>query len=96
MTMAAASFRFSRSPHKEKTFPSKKLFGTSHGLDLSRVASLFDFHYELVRSPTELEDALGEGKSRQGISLIHARLDRRENEARFRALVSEIVDAVDG
>lgn len=74
----------------------EKLFGTPHGLDLSRVASLFDFHYERVRSPTELEDAIAEGKSRQGISLIHARFDRNENEARFRALVSEIVDAVDG
>ena len=72
-----------------------RLLGTPHGLDLSRVADLFELEYARARSAEELEKAIATGLQRGGVCLVHVPLDREQNEARFRELIRLIAQTVD-
>ncbi len=73
----------------------ERLFATPHGLDLVRVAALFELDYARVTSTQELDEALSSGLRRGGISLVHVPLDREQNQACFRKLLERIVTEVD-
>ena len=73
----------------------ERLFATPHGLDLVRVAALFELDYARVTSTQELDGALSSGLRRGGISLVHVPLDREQNQACFRKLLERIVTEVD-
>ena len=73
----------------------ERLFGTPHGLDLSRVASLFELDYARATTVTELERAIASGLERGGVHFVHVPLDRKENEARFRSALKTIATRVD-
>ena len=73
----------------------ERLFGTPHGLDLARVAALFELDYARATSTRELDEAVSAGLHRGGISLVHVPLDREQNQAHFRKLIERIVRAVD-
>ena len=72
-----------------------RLFGTPHGVELERVADLYDLDYHRATDRETLEKALRAGFSSGGIHLIHVPLDRSENEARFRESLARVVRAVD-
>jgi len=73
----------------------ERLFGTPHGLDLARVAALFELDYARVTSTRELDEALSAGLRRGGISLVHVPLDRERNRAQLRKLLERIATQVD-
>ncbi len=73
----------------------ERLFGTPHGLDLVRVAALFELDYARVTSTRELDEALSAGLRRGGISLVHVPLDREQDQARFRKLLERVITQVD-
>jgi 2-succinyl-5-enolpyruvyl-6-hydroxy-3-cyclohexene-1-carboxylate synthase len=73
----------------------ERLFGTPHGLDLARVAALFELDYARVTSTRELDEALSAGLRRGGISLVHVPLDREQDQARFRKLLERVITQVD-
>jgi len=73
----------------------ERLFRTPHGLDLARVAALFELPYACPKSLPELERALAEAVARPRVSLIHVRVDAAENVRRFRAAVARACAAVD-
>jgi 2-succinyl-5-enolpyruvyl-6-hydroxy-3-cyclohexene-1-carboxylate synthase len=73
----------------------ERLFGTPHGLDLARLAALFELDYARVTSRQELDEALSAGLRRGGISLVHVPLDRERNQAQFRKLLERIVTQVE-
>ena len=65
-------------------FDFDRLFHTPHELDLARAAALFELDYEPVDSIAALEDALDRALARSSVSVVHVRVDARENERRFR------------
>jgi len=73
----------------------EELFRTPHGLDLSRVAPLFDLDAHRVSDRTSLEVALGQALSTPGVSIIHAPVDPGTNEASFRAALAAGREAID-
>lgn len=72
-----------------------RLFRTPHGLELARVAALFELAHHAVASAPELEGALATALARPGVSLIHARVDAKANAERFRAAVGRAVASID-
>jgi 2-succinyl-5-enolpyruvyl-6-hydroxy-3-cyclohexene-1-carboxylate synthase len=76
-------------------FDFDRLFHTPHDLDLERVAALFEMDYEAVASVATFEAALDRAIARPGVSVVHARVDARENEAHFREGVQRVCEAID-
>jgi len=72
-----------------------RLFRTPHGLDLARVAALFELGYARVVDPGQIDDALEAAFGRSGVSIVHVPLDARGNEQAFRDAVGTVVRAVD-
>ncbi|MEX0790014.1 MAG: thiamine pyrophosphate-dependent enzyme, partial [Actinomycetota bacterium] len=68
----------------------EKLFGTPHGLDLSRLANLYDCGYSLIHDPSELGPAVLQAVGTGGVHLVEARTDRQLNVA-FHELMWESV-----
>jgi len=73
----------------------QKIFHTPHGLDLARVASLFELDYCAVDSVRELEAAIAEAVVRPGVSIVHVPVEADANEARFRRAVAAACEAVE-
>lgn len=73
----------------------ERLFGTPHGLDLARVAALFDLGYARATTKREVEAKIDSGIAAGGVQIVHVPLDRAENEARFRAVLTEIASDLD-
>jgi 2-succinyl-5-enolpyruvyl-6-hydroxy-3-cyclohexene-1-carboxylate synthase len=73
----------------------ERLFGTPHGLDLSRVAALFELEYARATTMQELDAGISEGLRVGGIHLIHVPLNRKRNEARFREALAQVAASVD-
>jgi 2-succinyl-5-enolpyruvyl-6-hydroxy-3-cyclohexene-1-carboxylate synthase len=73
----------------------ERLFGTPHGLDLSRVAALFELGYARATTAEELDAAIADGFDCGGVHLLHVPLDRKGNEARFRQALAEVAARVD-
>jgi 2-succinyl-5-enolpyruvyl-6-hydroxy-3-cyclohexene-1-carboxylate synthase len=71
------------------------LFRTPHGVDLSRVASLFELDYCAVHDVGQLESALQKAAGQAGVSIVHVPLDATENESRFRRAVGVACAAVE-
>jgi 2-succinyl-5-enolpyruvyl-6-hydroxy-3-cyclohexene-1-carboxylate synthase len=66
----------------------ERLFRTPHGLDLGRVAGLFDLGYTRADSPGALADALDRllAGPLSRAHILHVPVDRDANVARFRSL----------
>jgi len=62
------------------------LFSTPHGLELERVAHLFDLAYARPENPAALEAALGEALASSRATLVHVPVDREASGAHRRAL----------
>jgi 2-succinyl-5-enolpyruvyl-6-hydroxy-3-cyclohexene-1-carboxylate synthase len=72
-----------------------RLFRTPHGLDLARVAALFELDFVRVTSASELERALGSALDHGGVSLLHVPLDPEKSPLDFRHVLEEMTRAVD-
>jgi 2-succinyl-5-enolpyruvyl-6-hydroxy-3-cyclohexene-1-carboxylate synthase len=68
---------FSFLPHAQRTDTFEQLFGTPHGLDMSRLASLYECEYSLLTSADDLAAVLN--GSPGGIRIIEARTNRTKN-----------------
>jgi 2-succinyl-5-enolpyruvyl-6-hydroxy-3-cyclohexene-1-carboxylate synthase len=73
----------------------ERLFGTPHGLDLSHVAALFGLGYSRATTADELDAAIASGFDRGGVQLVHVPLDKKSNEASFRAALAQVAARVD-
>jgi 2-succinyl-5-enolpyruvyl-6-hydroxy-3-cyclohexene-1-carboxylate synthase len=73
----------------------ERLFGTPHGLDLSRVASLFELGYARSDTAAELDAAIEAAHQAGGPQLVHVPLDKHRNEASFRDALAQIMRRVD-
>jgi len=71
-----------------------RLFGTPHGLDLARVAALFDLEYARVTTGPALATALDSAAEQGGVQIVHVPLDRSENEGRFRSALESVSTAL--
>lgn len=71
------------------------LFATPHGLDLGRVAALFDLAYTRVVHWEHYRAALKEAFASPGVHLIEVPVERVANAEHFRALVAAAVRAVE-
>lgn len=68
--------------HRERF---ERLFGTPHGLDLSRAADLFGLRFERARHPSELPGLLDAALAADGVCIVEVRTDRERNVALHRA-----------
>jgi 2-succinyl-5-enolpyruvyl-6-hydroxy-3-cyclohexene-1-carboxylate synthase len=80
---------FSFLPQAQRTDTFEELFGTPHGLDMSRLASLYECEYSLLTSADDLAAVLH--GSPGGIRIIEARTNRTKNVELHR----QIWEAVD-
>lgn len=74
----------------------EKLFGTPHGVEIERVAALFDLPYARVTTPGALAESIQQFQSASGVAIVHVPLDRDANTSAYRALIRDIVESVDG
>lgn len=59
----------------------ERLFGTPHGLDLSRLAATYKCGYRLIHDPSELAPAVLQAVGLGGVQIVEARTDRDLNVA---------------
>lgn len=71
------------------------LFGTPHGLDLARVASVYGCGHVALESARDLAAVLDDARARRGVQIVEVRTDRAENVALHRRLVGAATAAVD-
>jgi len=72
-----------------------ELFSTPHGLELERVAHLFDLGYARPEDPASLEAALGRALASSRATLVHVPVDREASGAHRRALWSAAARAAE-
>jgi 2-succinyl-5-enolpyruvyl-6-hydroxy-3-cyclohexene-1-carboxylate synthase len=70
------------------------LFGTPHGLDLSRLAEAYGCEHALLESANDLESMLS--RSPTGIRIIEVRTNRQENVALHQRIWDAVGRALDG
>jgi len=68
----------------------EEFFTTPHGLELARVAALYELEHVRVSSWQEYADALAKSLAGDGVTIIEVPIDRRENLEHFRELVSGV------
>ena len=83
----------SQAKEKEETF--ETLFGTPLDIDIEAVARLYGANFSKAVDLPSFTKAVEEGKAVQGLKIIEAVTERKENAALHRDLWSRVVQAVD-
>lgn len=81
-------------PVHETSDKFEKLFATPHGLDLSRLAALYDIPHHLV-GPDDIDTTLTSALTSLGASLIETRISREQSLAIHRDAWQRVCDAVE-
>jgi hypothetical protein len=84
---------FSLLPHAEHD-GFERLFGTPHGLDLGRLASLYNVDHELVERAGDVPVAVADSIAAGGLRMVEVRTERAVNAALHRRLLEAVAQAL--
>jgi 2-succinyl-5-enolpyruvyl-6-hydroxy-3-cyclohexene-1-carboxylate synthase len=73
----------------------ERLFGTPHGLDIERVAALYDIPYVRAATTDALRTLATASLRARATTILEVRTERRANRAAHRALADAVVRAVE-
>jgi 2-succinyl-5-enolpyruvyl-6-hydroxy-3-cyclohexene-1-carboxylate synthase len=87
---------FSFLPQADVVAPERfeQLFGTATGLDVGRIAAVYDAGFSRAENTPAFRDALSGALATPGISVIEVRTQRRENVQRHRTVEAHVVAAL--
>lgn len=77
---------FSFLPQADAVPDFERVFATPHGVDFSKLASVYGCGHTLLETATDLPGALGEALSAGGVHIVEARTDRAANVELHREL----------
>jgi 2-succinyl-5-enolpyruvyl-6-hydroxy-3-cyclohexene-1-carboxylate synthase len=71
-----------------------RVFGTPHGVDLARLAAVYECGHRLLAYAEELPAAVADARTAGGLQLIEVRTDRAENAALHRRLLHAVARTI--
>ncbi|MFN3432331.1 MAG: thiamine pyrophosphate-dependent enzyme, partial [Candidatus Sericytochromatia bacterium] len=87
---------FSYLPIAQATPHFEALFGTPHGLTFADAARLFQLDYALAEGPDAVADAVREGLTRPGLTVVEAPCVRQDTAAEHQAFMARVREALAG
>lgn len=84
---------FSFLPQARYEEPFERVFGTPHGLDLSKLAALYGITHRLISDPADLPSAVAEPHA--GVRILEVRTDRKANLEFHHELTQKVVASLE-